>query len=290
MRRRDISPDFWTDERVVDVSDAAKLAFIGIWQVADREGRLEDKPRVIGMKIRPWDAGTMPALIDELVGAGLLIRYVADGQACLGVPGFARHQSVHPREMISKLPSWEGPGAELLQAKANLGEPRQEITPGSSGSSGPSGSSGSSGPAVASKPRRVREKAQAQLPGVPEPIEPPRKQSAAGEVWEFFVELRNERLDDLGFDVEKHALKPNWPFIAAQVEHWYSHLDEERDIAKTTTRLLLRAYFEDPYWASATTKTGAPEPYPWNVIASEKVWRGFLAKVNAMPAPSEALQ
>lgn len=148
MRTRDLKPDFWTDEKVVQVSDAAKLLFQGLWNLADREGRLEDKPVSIGFKVRPWDPGLVPVLLDELERIGLIHRYEVDGVKCIDIPTLPVHQRMHPREMASKLPpcpGWPRPG----RGRPRQGEPRRAIAPGSagpSGSSGPAGSSGSSSP------------------------------------------------------------------------------------------------------------------------------------------------
>lgn len=128
-----------------------------------------------------------------------------------------------------------------------------------------------------SKPKQVS------LPEMPPKPETERKSTPASEVWAYFVERRNERLEDLGLDPSKHELRPNWGHIAAQVEHWHTHVAEDVEVAKGTTRLMITQFLEDPYWASATdNRSGAPEPYPWGALASEKVWRPLLAKVNAI--------
>lgn len=134
-----MKPDFWTDEKVVQVSDSAKLLFQGLWCLADREGRLEDKPVAIGFKVRPWDPMRADALLAELATVGLITRYEADGKRCIAIPTLPQHQRLHPREMASKLPAPDG-----SREKANLGEPRHAIAPGSAGPSGPAGPSGSS--------------------------------------------------------------------------------------------------------------------------------------------------
>ena len=158
MRRREISPEFWVDERVVEVSDGAKLLFIGLWNIADREGRLEDKPRTIGLKVRPWDPTPVVGFLDELIAQGMVRRYEVDGVRCLCIPRFSDHQNIHPKEMASKLPAPPAHGAMHVQPTATtdaaerLDEPRSaaetsEIIPFPSGSSGSSFPSGSSGPA-----------------------------------------------------------------------------------------------------------------------------------------------
>lgn len=156
MRRREISPEFWTDEKVVSVSDGAKLLFQGLWNLADREGRLEDRPLVIGFKVRPWDPTAASRYLDELVGAKLVVRYEVGDERYLLVPNFCEHQHVHPKEVPSRIPppgGWpENPGKTGL-TRAKPGKTGHAVEfpdlPGNAdtcraGSSFPSGSSGSS--------------------------------------------------------------------------------------------------------------------------------------------------
>jgi hypothetical protein len=156
-----LKPDFWTDEKVVQLTDAAKLLFQGLWNLADREGRLEDKPVSIGFKVRPWDPTRVPELLAELAAIGLIVRYQAEGIDCILVPRLPIHQRMHPREMASKLPPLPD-GPRPGRGKARQGEPRHAIAPGSSGSSGsakpagPSGPSGPSGSPLPPKPPSAR--------------------------------------------------------------------------------------------------------------------------------------
>lgn len=154
MRRREISSSFWKDERVWGISDAARLAFIGLWQLADREGRLVDTPFSIGVEIRPWDPRSVAGLIDELVTAGLVIRYQVDGQRVLSMrpDAWRRHQRPHPKEQESKLPP---PPSAPQHAETTQGAPlpaprcspeSTKVLPSRAGSSEPSGPSGPSEP------------------------------------------------------------------------------------------------------------------------------------------------
>lgn len=142
MRTRDLKPDFWSDERVVLVSDSAKLLFQGLWNLADRCGRLEDKPVTIGFKVRPWDPSAVPTLLTELQSVGLIIRYSVNGLDCIGVPGLVTHQRIHPKEMASKLPDWND--LEASRVKVDLSAAGRGKKGNSHSLSEPSGSSGPS--------------------------------------------------------------------------------------------------------------------------------------------------
>src|SRR4030065_361605 len=52
-RIRTIKPEFWTDDKVVQVSFPARLLFIGLWNFADDSGNLENSPVQIKMRILP---------------------------------------------------------------------------------------------------------------------------------------------------------------------------------------------------------------------------------------------
>lgn len=93
-RIRSVKPEFWTDEDVTDASRDARLLFIGLWNIADDAGRLWDKPRQIKAQVLPTDDDVdVAALIEELVGIGLLSRWVsADGRNFLQVRNFSQHQ------------------------------------------------------------------------------------------------------------------------------------------------------------------------------------------------------
>lgn len=52
-RMRTIKPGFFTDEELVELPFEVRLLFVGLWTLADREGRLTDKPKQIKMAIFP---------------------------------------------------------------------------------------------------------------------------------------------------------------------------------------------------------------------------------------------
>lgn len=74
--------------------------------MADREGRLEDRPGRIKMELFPADAKvSVDGLLDELGRVGLIRQYDGpDGAPYLVIPSFNRWQRPHPREASSTLP------------------------------------------------------------------------------------------------------------------------------------------------------------------------------------------
>ena len=104
MRTRDIKPGFYLNDQLAECSFAARLAFPGLWMVADREGRLEYRPKRLKAEIFPYDNVDMAALINELIANQLVVRYQACGKEYLWIPTFLDHQKPHPNEKESVLP------------------------------------------------------------------------------------------------------------------------------------------------------------------------------------------
>ena len=107
-RARNIKPSIYTNEDLAELPIAARWLFVGLWTMADREGRLEDRPKRIKMTIFPADAVDVEDLLSALAEAGQIIRYQAEGNAYIWIPGFARHQKPHPREAPSTIPPYLG--------------------------------------------------------------------------------------------------------------------------------------------------------------------------------------
>lgn len=102
-RIRSIKPDFWTDEKVVELSPFARLLFIGLWNFVDDEGRMTYSPLSIKLKILPADSLNVSELLGEIRGKSLITVYAVDGIEYLQVNGFSTHQKIDKRT-ASKLP------------------------------------------------------------------------------------------------------------------------------------------------------------------------------------------
>lgn len=100
-RIRTIKPEFFTSEDICNLSPLARLLYIGTWLEADREGRLEWKPKTLKTRYLPNDECDIRVLCTELIAHGLVVVY-RDGLAY--IPTFLEHQIINPREGKSKLP------------------------------------------------------------------------------------------------------------------------------------------------------------------------------------------
>ena len=101
-RIRTIKPEFFTSEDSVGLSPLARLLYIATWCEADREGRLQWKPRTFKLRYFPADECNIDALCGELVDAGLVVLY---GDGLAHIPRFSDHQHINPREAPSALPA-----------------------------------------------------------------------------------------------------------------------------------------------------------------------------------------
>jgi uncharacterized phage protein (TIGR02220 family) len=102
-RIRSIKPDFWTDEKIVELPFEARLFFIGSWNFADDNGNLQRSAKKLKMQIFPADVIDCEPLIQSLIHHGLLIEYSVNGEEYLHIKGFRNHQVVN-RPSKSNIP------------------------------------------------------------------------------------------------------------------------------------------------------------------------------------------
>jgi hypothetical protein len=103
-RIRTIKPEFWTDPKIVTLPYEARLLFIGMLNFSDDHGYQPDEPLRIKMQVFPGDTLDVGALLELIVGAGLVSRVVSgDGCNWLHIVNFSKHQTVnrpHPSRFI----------------------------------------------------------------------------------------------------------------------------------------------------------------------------------------------
>lgn len=120
-RARNIKPAIMDNEELAELEPLTRLLFIYLWMLADRDGKLEDRPKRIAAQALPYDrAADVGAMLDDLHKAGFIARYEAQGTACIQIVNFAKHQAPHVREQASELPCHGGGSAKEVQ-KHNLG-------------------------------------------------------------------------------------------------------------------------------------------------------------------------
>ena len=108
MRARNIKPGFFKNDTLAELDFAGRLLFIGLWGLADREGRLEDRPKKIKAEIFPYDDVAVDSFLGELAKRNFIIRYEVEGECYIQIVHFDKHQNPHPREAPSTIPAPAG--------------------------------------------------------------------------------------------------------------------------------------------------------------------------------------
>lgn len=108
MRSRNIKPGFFKNEYLAELSPLSRILFIGLWCMADREGRLEYRPKRIRAEILPYDSCDVEKLLEELESTSdtFIRRYEVDGCQYIDIPNFNKHQSPHKNEKPSEYPAF----------------------------------------------------------------------------------------------------------------------------------------------------------------------------------------
>jgi hypothetical protein len=107
-RSRNIKPGFFKNEFLAQCSPYARLLFAGLWLLADRRGRLEDRPLKIKGELFPFESLEVDALLKELADSEgqFLTRYTAKGKAYIQIENFHKHQNPHKNETESTIPAF----------------------------------------------------------------------------------------------------------------------------------------------------------------------------------------
>ena len=111
-RTRFIKPGFFMNEELAELPCEARLLFIGLWTIADRAGRLEDRPRKIKAAVFPYEDLDVDTLLGQLAGKRFLKRYRLKGLGYIEISNFVKHQKPHPKEPPSQVPEPEDENEE----------------------------------------------------------------------------------------------------------------------------------------------------------------------------------
>lgn len=106
-RTRDLKPGFFMNEDLAQLDPYARLLFAGLWTIADRDGRLLDKPMRIKAQVLPYNDVDVDRLLADLATAEFIERYQAGDIKAIQIVNFDIHQRVHPKETASGIPSRE---------------------------------------------------------------------------------------------------------------------------------------------------------------------------------------
>ena len=107
-RARNIKPGFFKNDVLADCPPATRLLFIALWCEADREGRLEYRPKRIKAACLPYDDVNVEDAIAALTERGFLTIYEVAGVQYIQVNNWAKHQNPHHKEIGSEIPAPPG--------------------------------------------------------------------------------------------------------------------------------------------------------------------------------------
>lgn len=107
-RARNIKFGFFTNDELVELPFETRLLFIGLWCIADREGRLVDRPKKIKMEVFPADDVDCEKSLVLLADSGFINRYRVGNYKVIEILKFTQHQAPHSTEKDSALPDVDG--------------------------------------------------------------------------------------------------------------------------------------------------------------------------------------
>jgi hypothetical protein len=104
-RARNIKPGFFTNDVLAELDPLTRLLFAGLWTIADRDGRLEDRPKKIKAQVLPYDSCNCGDLLQSLHETGFILRYEAEGGQFIQIVKWCEHQNPHIKEANSTIPA-----------------------------------------------------------------------------------------------------------------------------------------------------------------------------------------
>jgi len=110
MRARNLKPGFFKNEMLAELDPLVRILFAGLWGLADRDGRLEDRPKRIKAEVLPYDDCDVDAMLQVLADSpeAFIVRYSVDGRSFIEIPAFHDHQAPHYKEAPSEIPPYAG--------------------------------------------------------------------------------------------------------------------------------------------------------------------------------------
>lgn len=129
-RARNIKPSLFKNEVLGQADPLLTLLFEGLWCLADKEGRLEDRPLRIKAEIFPYRENLdINGYLTELDRLEFIQRFRVGNLAIIQVVNFKKHQTPHKTEKDSELPANPHPDAITVKPPLNNGEKTEPLPP-----------------------------------------------------------------------------------------------------------------------------------------------------------------
>ncbi len=97
-RSRNIKPGFFQNDELSELDPLARLAFIGLWTVADYKGCVEYRPKMLKIQILPYDNCDFEIIANNLEQARFIRYYSNGGKQYIKIVNFEKHQNPHKNE------------------------------------------------------------------------------------------------------------------------------------------------------------------------------------------------
>lgn len=135
LKTRYIKPDFFLDEDLARLPFETRILFAGLWCLADKAGRLEDRPERIKVEVFAYDKVDVEKCLNQLCQekqgskSPFINRYITvNNQKYIQIINFLKHQKPHHTERESKIPPPD-PNLNLnLNSNININIKQHEAT------------------------------------------------------------------------------------------------------------------------------------------------------------------
>lgn len=131
MRARNLKPGFFKNEDLASIEPLGRILFAGLWGIADRKGKLEDRPLRIKAEVLPYDNCDVEILLGALTLKGFINRYEVNSHKYIEILNFSKHQTPHWQEKDSIIPSQDIPKRKprVIQDKSKINPSEIHLTP-----------------------------------------------------------------------------------------------------------------------------------------------------------------
>ena len=129
-RTRSIKPSFFKNEYLAECEPMARLLFVGLWTLADSQGRMEFRPLRIKAELFPYDNCDILGLLKQLADRGFVRAYESGDVKVLEIPTFGEHQRCHPDERDEGLPPPDESAKTIVFPEQNAKPGNPTLEPG----------------------------------------------------------------------------------------------------------------------------------------------------------------
>lgn len=105
MRSRIVHPELLANEVLGKADPYCTILFVGLWMLADREGRFLWRPDWLRAQVFPYRTMDILPILEFLRQKNFIAQYEVDGDQFGIVRKFKEYQKIHPHEARSRIPA-----------------------------------------------------------------------------------------------------------------------------------------------------------------------------------------